>query len=114
MDMRKPIEMEEIRGPSGSTNAFYFRFTRETPVRSLQPDDSRFVFIEVDADGQLVGVLSYEPSNMLVVESLDSELVEQDGQPVGVGARNVYSLHPYGDLPDTREVQLQTLQPAHG
>jgi hypothetical protein len=88
--MRKsqaPIETVKI-GRASNPDAIFFRFAKGITRRSVQPDPKYFVFLELDREGRLLGVLTYERVNILVIESCEPDLIIDGlGQPEAVGSR---------------------------
>lgn len=73
MKTKPPIATEKI-GSERNPDAIFFRFQEGTTRRSVQPDEQHFIFLELDDNGRLLGVLTYEPVNILVIEFLRTEI----------------------------------------
>lgn len=106
--MRFPKTRETI-GPPARPDAIYLRFEEGIPVGSIQPDPRRFVFLEVAQSGRLIGVLTYEPVHVLLVESVAPDVVfDASGQPSGVDDRFRYEARFIDDEQLMPVVQVDT------
>lgn len=74
-------------------DATFHRFARRRSARSIQPDPSLLVFVEVDDDGRIVGALCMEQGQFVVSRDLVTTLHESaDGSPAGISYEVGYSV----------------------